>query len=69
MSHEEMYKNFKKHFSCYIGQIEKWFPNDENSIRIHFKSGREYIYTITHEGFRFEAKEHLIEKLKGEQKM
>ena len=54
MTHEEVYRNFKKHFAAYIGTINSWTGYGEDSIKVIFSDGREYIFSCNAMGFRFE---------------
>lgn len=65
MKHDEIFELFKMHFSNYIGTLEEWFPNGKDSIRVRFADGRDYIYTVSENGFSFESKESFIDKLKS----
>ena len=69
MTHNEVYAEFKKHLMCYFFQVKKWTPNGENSIRLQFKNGREYIFTCIDMGFKFQSADILDKRLKGDKKM
>lgn len=65
MTHNKVYEDFTKRMSVYTKQVIEWFPNGKDSIRVRFKDGKDYIYTIDESGFCFETKERFINRLKG----
>ena len=51
MSHSEVYKWFELYFPQYAGDnVETWFQNGKNSIRIRQKNHQEFIFTFNNEG-------------------
>ena len=47
MAHNEVYKWFISYFPAYSEEnLDAWFPNGKNSIRVRHKSGREYVFTF-----------------------
>jgi hypothetical protein len=45
MSHSEVYKWFELYFPQYAGDnVETWFQNGKNSIRIRQKNHQEFIF-------------------------
>ncbi len=66
MKHVDIYKRFKAQFPEYNKQIEDWFPNGKNSVRVRVKSGSDFVFTYDdHEDWCFETVESHIRKMKG----
>lgn len=71
MTHISVYKRFE--LSCPIissGDIENWYPNGKDSIRLRFSNGRQLIFTYYgKEAWRLETIDSfIINNLKGEDK-
>ena len=68
MSHIDVFKKFEELMPYFCEQVEEWFPNGFNSIRVRLENKREYIFTYSEEnGFRFEDIGVFIDRtLKGE---
>lgn len=65
MKHIDMYGCFRKKFPSYADLMQYWVPNDENSIRIRLKDGRQFIfnYYSSSNEWLFETIEHYIDRM------
>lgn len=46
MIHKDVYKFFKMYFPSYTdNNVDVWFPNGKDSIRVREKNGFEFIFT------------------------
>lgn len=67
MTHNEVYKQFELYFKQYSGvnNVEVWFPNGKNSIRIRQKNKQEYIFTYTNpKEWKLETKDSFLNHIK-----
>lgn len=71
MAHGDVYKWFELYFPQYAGEnIEIWFPNDRNSIRVRQTNKQEFIFTYNgKDDWRFETIKSFIKGRKGEKVM
>lgn len=70
MIHKEVYKQFEFYLPLFAQNVEVWFPNGKNSIRVRQTDKREFIFT--YDGQRrwiFETVENFLNRMKGERKM
>lgn len=65
MVHEEVYKWFELYFPLYAGgNVEVWFPNGKNSVRIRQKNGQEFIFSYNgKDDWKFETRKSFINYL------
>lgn len=69
MTHNCVYDIFEKKFNKIAGQIEVWFPNGKNSIRIRLDDKNEYIFTFNSESdWSLETVNSYLKRVKGESK-
>lgn len=70
MLHHNVLIKFNLYFPHITSDVETWFPNGRNSIRIRLHDLREFIFTYNDEkDWCFETKESFIKRLKGEKRM
>lgn len=70
MLQEEVYKNFKSMFPQIEKDVERWFPNGMNSIRVRKTNGHEFIFTYNEKiDWCFETVGSFIKHMKGDYKM
>lgn len=67
MTHSEVYKWFELYFPQYAGKnVETWFPNGKNSVRVRQINKAEFIFTYQNkENWKFETINSFIQHLKG----
>lgn len=69
MSHNEVYRAFCSLMPHYEENVEVWFLNGKNSIRIRMNDKSEYVFTISNDGsWRFETLKNFLKELKGRTK-
>lgn len=71
MAHGDVYKCFELYFPQYAGEnVELWFQNGKNSIRVRTTDKREFIFTCNgKDDWRFETVKSFIKGRKGEKVM
>lgn len=45
MSHSEIFKKFNNIFSGIVPEVNEWFANGKDSIRVRIKNGSDFIFT------------------------
>jgi hypothetical protein len=67
MTHDNVYKQFKKLLPDYAKRTTVWFPNGLNSIRVRQMDDKDFIFSTEEklQEFRFETKECFLERIKG----
>lgn len=65
MVHKEVYKQFELYFPLYAGKnVEVWFPNGKNSVRVRQKNGQEFIFSYSgKDDWKFETRKSFINYL------
>lgn len=65
MVHKEVYKQFELYFPLYAGEnVEVWFPNGKNSVRVRQKNGQEFIFSYNgKDDWKFETRKSFINYL------
>ena len=65
MVHKEVYKWFELYFPLYAGgNVEVWFSNGKNSVRIRQKNGQEFIFSYNgKDDWKFETRKSFINYL------
>lgn len=65
MVHKEVYKWFELYFPLYAGEnVEVWFPNGKNSVRVRQKNGQEFIFSYNgKDDWKFETRKSFINYL------
>ncbi len=64
MAHGDVYKWFELYFPNYAGgNVEIWFPNGKNSIRVRQTNKQEFIFTYNRkDDWRFETAKSFIKE-------
>lgn len=64
MAHGDVYKWFELYFPNYTGgNVEIWFPNGKNSIRVRQTNKQEFIFTYNgKDDWRFETAKSFIKE-------
>lgn len=67
MSHDEVYKYFVLYFPAYAdGNVDVWFANGKNSIRIRQTNGQEFVFTYDgKQDWKLETVKSFIKNIKG----
>ena len=66
MTHVEVYKQFNKKFPEITKEVEDWFPNGKNSVRVRIKNGSDFVFTYNNwTDWCFETVDSFIKKLRG----
>lgn len=66
MIHTDVFEKFNGIFISAIHDIEHWFPNGFNSIRIRYKKGDEWVFTYFSEGkWSLQMLDSFIEDMKN----
>ncbi len=67
MVHTDVYNWFALYFPNYAGEnVDKWFPNGKNSIRVRQTNGQEFIFTYnSQKDWRFETINSFLSSAKG----
>lgn len=67
MVHTDVYKWFALYFPNYAGgNVDKWFLNGRNSIRVRQTNGQEFIFTYNgQKDWRFETIDSFLNEAKG----
>lgn len=66
MTHRDVLRHFKNLFPEYVYEIDIWFPNGKNSIRIRLKHKEEFVFSIDDpKKWRFETVENFIANMRG----
>lgn len=70
MTHIDVYKRFALYFPNYADKnMDKWFPNGKNSIRVRQANGREFIFTYNNQNdWRLETIKSFLNNAKGERR-
>lgn len=69
MLHKYVYEVFEKKFNKLAQQIDTWFPNGQNCIRIRLEDKNEYIFTFNSESdWSLETVNSYLKRVKGESK-
>lgn len=69
MSQEKVFAIFNTLFPQFSGQIESWFPNGKNSIRIRRFDNQDFIFTYNEPmDWRFETVDSFINGIHGKEK-
>ena len=70
MVHSKVYQIFERVLPLYAGeQVEIWFPNGKNSIRIRSVDKREFVFTYHDDkSWKFETLKNYISSMKGVKK-
>lgn len=65
MLHKEVYKWFKLYFPLYAREnVEVWFPNGKNSVRVRQKNGQEFIFSYNgKDDWKFETRKSFVNYL------
>lgn len=64
MTHNEVFKKFKEYFNVEDSDIDVWFQNGKNSIRVRNKEKREFVFTYESErNWCLDTSEHFLENL------
>ena len=68
MSNKDIFMVFKDMFPFYIPDVQMWFPNGKNSIRVRMDNNSERMFTYNNDkDWRLEtAKSYFKENKKGE---
>ena len=70
MTHDIIYYNFVQHLHHYAKDVDTWFPNGKNSIRVRYINGCEFIFTYNKDSdWCYETLDCFIRRLKGDIKM
>ena len=63
MSHNEVFAGFKDRFPGSVRDIDVWFQNGKNSIRIRFKNKNEFVFTYYDmHNWALETAQHHLER-------
>ena len=67
MAHVDVFKMFESYFSNYAGDnVETWFMNGKNCIRIRLKDKRQFIFTFNDsKDWKLESAERYLKELKS----
>lgn len=66
MLHSDVYKVFKEYFPANYENVDIWFQNGRNSIRIRYKNGAENIFTFNSSSdWKLETINSFVKGLKG----
>lgn len=66
MMHQDIYKQFELCFPDYGKNIEMWFPNGRNSVRIRQVNKQEFIFTYNgQDDWKFETVKSFLDGMKG----
>lgn len=49
MTHKALFDIFKMLFGAHLGDIDTWFPNGKNSIRVRLTIHKEVIFTYVND--------------------
>lgn len=67
MSHSRVFDIFKKKFTHLGLQVQEWFPNGKDSVRVRLHDRQELIFTYYGERrYILETKDNYMERMKGE---
>lgn len=47
MNHNELFKKYKEIFQANDADIDVWFPNGKDSVRVRYKDKREFVFTYS----------------------
>lgn len=66
MSHKEVLEHFKKYFPQYAENMEQWFPNGKNSVRVRKQHMPDVVFTYNNiQDWRFETVDSYINSMRG----
>lgn len=66
MSHKDVLEQFKKYFPQYAENMEQWFPNGRNSVRVRRPHMPDVVFTFHNPiDWRFETVDRYIESMRG----
>lgn len=70
MTHNDVYKWFELYFPAYSGDnVDVWFSNGKNSIRVRQTNGQEFIFTYNgKDDWKFETVKSFLNTMKGGRK-
>jgi len=69
MVHSELIKRYQALFKYSVQDIDVWFPNGKDSIRVRSLSKEEYIFTYKNEKtWKLETVNHFIKNMRGNEK-
>lgn len=76
MTHNDVYKKFASFFPDYASDVDLWFPNGKNSVRIRSKGRAEFVkglpeYVFTYNGdfeWSFETIKNHLSRTKNERR-
>lgn len=69
MLQKDVYEQFKVYFPQIASNVDVWFPNGKNSIRIRQTDKQEFIFTYNNsKNWSFETIEYFIKHMKGEKR-
>ena len=68
MSHDEIFRQFKKYCPVIAERMRIWFPNGLNSIRVFNEFGCDYIFTFfpKTDTIMLEPREYFVKRLESE---
>lgn len=67
MTHNEIWKAFKRHFTYASDSVTYWFPNGRNSIRVRLANNTDMIFTYKNKKvWRIETVDSFLESIKVE---
>lgn len=69
MLHDKVFELFKQTFPQYAVDVDTWFPNGKNSIRLRMKNRKEFVLTYnSQEDWRLETIDSYIRSMGKETK-
>lgn len=70
MLQKDVFNKFKELFPQHAEQIEMWFPNGKNSVRVRDYNKHDYVFTYHgRNSWSFETVDCHVERMRGGSKM
>lgn len=67
MTHKEVHEWFELYFPAYAREnVDVWFPNGKNCIRIRLRNRQEFVFTYDGKNdWKFETMQSFLKTMKG----